>query len=487
MAMREKLIEALSDFDDALADKFLSGDEIYASEIKKSLREAVIRHSFIPVLCGSAFKNKGIQPLLDAVVAYLPSPIDRGAIAGHSIKDFDQIEKRMPDHAELFSGIAFKISTDPFVGGVTYVRIYSGKLQTGQTVYNSLKKKRERVNKIFQMHADKRTELKEAFAGDIVALAGLKETTTGETLCTENKPLAFDLMEFPESVISVAIEPKTTADEKKLLATLDQLKMEDPSFTYRSNAETGQLLISGMGELHLEIIADRLQREFNVGIRVGRPQVSYRESIDSEAKAQGVFHKELGGKMQHGDVEIKIEPTDYQSGVIFYSEVTTKTLPLNFIESIKKSVNDVAPGGALAGYPFINIKATLLHAHFNEVDSSELAFAIATANAFREACKKTNILLLEPIMELEILTPQDYTGDVISDINMKRGKIITMGIKQNKDLIIAEAPLAELFGYSTDLRSKSQGRASFTMKFKNYLEMPRELAKTTLEKKGIYI
>jgi elongation factor G len=484
---REQLIEALSDYDDLLADKFLSGDEISSDEIKTAIRQAVIKYSFIPVLCGSAFKNKGIQPLLDSVVAYLPSPMDRGAISGHSAKDLQVIEAREPEYSDMFSGIAFKIATDPFVGSVTYVRIYSGKLLTGQTVYNPLKKKRERVNKIFQMHADKRTEVKEAFAGDIVALAGLKETTTGETLCTENKPIVFDLMDFPESVISVAIEAKTTADEKKLIASLDQLKMEDPSFSYRSNAETGQLLISGMGELHLEIIADRLQREFNVGIRIGKPQVSYRESISMTTEASGLFHKELGGKIQYGEVLIKIEPTDYQNGVLFINEVSSKKLPQSFLDSIKKSVEDVAPGGILAGYPFINIKVTLLDAKFNENESSELAYAIATAAAFREACNKNVLLLLEPVMELEILTPTDYTGDVISDINMKRGQIVTMGIKQNKDLIIAEAPLAELFGYSTDLRSKSQGRASFTMKFKNYSEMPKELTKVTLEKKGIYI
>jgi elongation factor G len=484
---REQLIEALSDYDDNLADKFLSGEVISSEEVKLSIRQAVIKHSFIPVLCGSAFKNKGIQPLLDAVVEYLPSPLDRGAIAGHSAKDAQLVEERLPDYSEMFSGIAFKISTDPFVGSVTYVRIYSGKLQTGQTVYNPLKKKRERINKIFQMHADKRTEVKEAFAGDIVALAGLKETTTGETLCTENKPIVFDLMEFPESVISVAIEAKTTADEKKLVSSLDQLKMEDPSFSYRSNAETGQLLISGMGELHLEIIADRLQREFNVGIRIGKPQVSYRESISTTSEASGVFHKELGGKIQYGDVTLKVEPVDFQSGILFYSEVTARKIPQNFIDAIKKSIDDVAPGGILAGYPFINIKVTLIDANYNENDSSELAYAIATASAFREACKSNHLILLEPIMELEILTPSDYTGDVISDVNIKRGQIVTMGIKQNKDLIIAEAPLAELFGYSTDLRSKSQGRASFTMKFKNYSDMPKELTRTTLEKKGIYI
>ncbi len=484
---RDALVESLSDFDDLLADKFLSGENITADEIKKSIRVAVIKNSFIPVLCGSAFKNKGIQPLLDSIIAYLPSPVDRGSIKGHSVKDFSIIEHREPDLMDMFSGIAFKISTDPFVGSVTYVRIYSGKIISGQTIYNPLKKKRERVNKIFQMHADKRTEIKEASAGDIVALAGLKETTTGETLCIENKPIVFDLMDFPESVISVAIEPKTTSDEKKLIISLDQLKMEDPSFSYRANAETGQLLINGMGELHLEIIADRLQREFNVGIRVGRPQVAYRESIDNISEAHGIFHKELGGKVQYGEVDIKIEPIDCQAGVTFATDITFKKIPQQYLDAIKKSVEDVAPGGNLAGYPFINIKVTLLDVKYNESESSELAYAIATAAAFREACKKNKILLLEPIMELEILTPQEYTGDVISDINMKRGKIITMGIKQNKDLITAEAPLAELFGYSTDLRSKSQGRASFTMKFKNYYEMPKELTKITLEKKGIYI
>ena len=337
------------------------------------------------------------------------------------------------------------------------------------------------------MHADKRTELQEAFAGDIVAIAGFKDTTTGETLCTENKPIIYDLMEFPETVISVAIEPKTAADEKKLLSTLEQLKNEDPSFTFKNNQETGQLLILGMGELHLEIIADRLQREFNVGIRVGKPQVSYRESIAGNGSENNIFHKELAGKVQFGDVTIKVEPADYQAGVQFESSVPTKQLPQNYIDAIKKSIMDTAPGGAMAGYPFLNIKATLVGATFNENESSEVAYAIAASSAFRDACKKAGVRLLEPVMELEVVTPQDYTGDVISDINAKRGKILTMGIKQNKDLISAEVPLAELFGYSTDLRSKSQGRASFTMKFKSYVEMPAELAKSTLEKKGIYI
>jgi elongation factor G len=484
---RDELIETLSDYDDDLAEKYLNGEPVEAAQLKKIIRMATIHKSFIPVLCGSAFKNKGVQPLLDAVVAYLPSPFDRGEIHGHSLKDLEKVETRKPEIDEMFSGIAFKIATDPFVGSVTYVRIYSGKLESGQTVYNPLKKKRERINKIFQMHADKRTEIQEAFAGDIVAVAGFKETTTGETLCTENKPIIYDLMEFPETVISVAIEPKTAADEKKLLSTLEQLKNEDPSFTFKANAETGQLLIYGMGELHLEIIADRLQREFNVGIRVGKPQVSYRESILMPASAEGIFHKELGGKMQYGQVMLKLEPVDYQAGVIFESEVSSKKIPQNFIDGIKKSIMETAPGGMLAGYPFLNIKVTLLDVVFNENESTEVAYAIAASMAFRDACKKAGVCLLEPVMDLEVITPQEYTGDVISDINSKRGKIITMGIKQRKDLITAEVPLAELFGYSTDLRSKSQGRASFTMKFKCYIEMPKELAKSTLEKKGIYI
>lgn len=484
---RDELLDNLSEYDETLTDLILNDEKPSVEQVKAALRKAVIRDNFIAVLCGSAFKNKGIQPLLDAVVDYLPSPTDRGELHGHSIKNAEKTEVRKPEIEEMFSGIAFKIATDPFVGSVTFVRIYSGKLESGQTVYNPIKKKRERINKIFQMHADKRTELQEAFAGDIVAVAGFKDTTTGETLCTENKPIIYDLMEFPETVISVAIEPKTAADEKKLITTLEQLKNEDPSFTFRNNQETGQLLILGMGELHLEIIADRLQREFNVGIRVGKPQVSYRESIAGTASESYTFHKELAGKTQFGQVTIKVEPADYQAGVQFESAVTSKQLAQNFIDAIKKSVNDTAPGGAMAGYPFLNIKATLTGAEFNENESSEVAYAIATSTAFREACKKAGVRLLEPVMELEVVTPQDYTGDVISDINAKRGKILTMGIKQNKDLISAEVPLAELFGYSTDLRSKSQGRASFTMKFKSYVEMPTELAKSTLEKKGIYI
>ncbi|HLE10355.1 MAG: translation elongation factor G [Bdellovibrionales bacterium RIFOXYD12_FULL_39_22] len=484
---REDLIEKLADYDDDFAEKFIEGIEIPNLQIKEVIRKATITKFFIPVLCGSAFKNKGIQPLLDAIVDYLPSPLDRGEIVGHSAKDPEKTMTRRPDPAELFSALAFKIASDPFVGSLTYLRIYSGELKVGQTVYNSVVKKRERINKILQMHANKRTELQVAGAGDIVAVAGLKVTTTSATLCVEHNPIVYDLMKFPETVISIAIEPKTTADEKKLMATLDQLKLEDPSFNYNHNKETGQLLIFGMGELHLEIIADRLQREFNVAVNVGRPQVSYRESISSTASAAVTFNKELGGKMQLGQTTIEVSPCDDQGGITFVNKIAHNKLPQELAHAIEKSIHDAALGGAMAGYPFINIKATLVSAEYQEDTSTELGFVIAAAQAFKEACHKAGLRLLEPIMSLEVVTPNSYTGDVISDINMKGGKIINIEMKQSKDCVQAEVPLVKMFGYSTDLRSKTQGRASFTMTFDCYKEMSLEIAKQVLEKKGIYI
>lgn len=485
--MRDELIGTLADYDDVFAEAYLSGEEITTDMIKKTIRVATISHNFIPVLCGSAFKNKGVQPLLDCVRDYLPSPLDRGEIKGHGGKNHDKEDSRKPDFADAFSGIAFKIATDPFVGSLTYFRIYSGTLKTGQQVYNPLKDKKERVNKILQMHADKRTELQEAFAGDIIAITGLKNTVTGETLCAENKTIVFDLMEFPKAVISVAIEPKTANDEKKLMESLSQLSLEDPSFNYQANKETGQLLIFGMGELHLEIICDRLDREFKVGIRVGSPQVSYRESISDSATAENTFRKEQAGKIVFGNCKIKVEQCDNQAGITFESKVTNKVLPQEYLTSIEKSIHDTALGGALAGYPFINIKATLLEAQFNEEESSPVAYAIAASAAFREGCLKSTPVLMEPRMKLEVSTPSEYTGDVISDINMKRGKILNMGTKQSRDIIDAEVPLAEMFGYSTDIRSKSQGRASFSMTFEKYEQLSYELAKVILEKRGIYI
>jgi elongation factor G len=484
---RETLIETLSDLDDDLAEDFLEGKEIESDRLKKIIRNAVITKDFIPVFCGSAFKNKGVQPLLDAVIDYLPSPLDRGEVKGHSPKDIEKIITRAPDIKEPLSALAFKIATDPFVGNLTYIRIYSGELKAGQTIYNPLKKIKERVGKILRMHANKRDELPQATAGDIIAVSGLKNTFTGETLCIEQKGIIFDLMDFPETVISIAIEPKTAADEKKLLSTLAQIKREDPSFSFKHNEETGQLLIYGMGELHLEIVVDRLQREFKVGIRVGKPQVSYRESIKGTGTGESEFRKEVGGKFQYGQCSITVEPTDYPAGVLVESNLTKRDLPEEFIQSMIKGVEDTSMGGALAGYPFINIKATITDAGYIEEESQEVAYSIAASMAFKEACKNAGLQLLEPHMALEVLTPVEYTGDVIADINVKRGKVISMGSKKNKEVITAETPLAEMFGYSTDLRSKTQGRASFTLEFERYVKIPHDMAKTLLEKRGIFI
>ncbi len=484
---RDELIETLADYDDELAERYLEGQEIDVPTIKKAIRKAVIEKDFIPVFCGAAFKNKGVQQVLDGVIAYLPSPIDRGEIKGHNAKDFEKIEIRKPDPEDLFSGLAFKIASDPFVGLLTYVRIYSGEMKVGQQVYNPLKKKRERIGKILQMHANKRTELPVAKAGDIVAVYGLKETITGETICAEHKPIIYDLMQFPETVISVAIEPKTSADEKKLLETLNQLKLEDPTFDYKNNPETGQLLIMGMGELHLDIITDRLNREFKVGVNVGKPQVSYRESAAGTGEASYTYNQEFAGKVQFGKCTLRVENDSEHAGITFKSEVSKRDLPEDILSAIEKSVRDTALGGTLAGYPLIHLKVTLVDAPYNELESSELAYTIAASFAFKEAVKAGGARLLEPLMALEVITPSDYTGDVVSDVNTKRGKILMMGYKQNKDVIEAEVPLAEMFGYSTDLRSKTQGRANFTMTFKKYEEMSMNLAKSVLEKKGIYI
>ena len=483
-AAREDLVEALADFDDQLAEDFLSGKEISAQQIRASLRQAVLKLRLVPVLCGSAFKNVAVQPLIDAIVDYLPSPLDRGDIQGHNVKDKDKTEVRHPDPKDIFSALAFKIAADPYVGSIYYIRIYSGELKVGQTIWNPLKRKREKVQKILQMHANKRTELEVAYAGDIVAIAGPKFTVTGETLCAEHRPIIYDLMEFPETVIALAIEAKSTADEKKLMASLEQLKLEDPSFNYSQNAETGQLLIQGMGELHLEIICDRLAREFGVPINQGRPQVSYRESITYPAKATGSFHKELAGKVRFGEVTLEVTP-NHGEGLVFTSEVNKRALPEEILTSIEQSIKDASLGGIIAGHALTNIKVTLLAAPYNEEESFPVAYAIAASDALRQACLQATPVLLEPIMLMEVITPAQYTGDVVGDLNSKRGKILNMGIKQNKDLIEAEIPLAETFGHSTDLRSRTQGRASFSMKFLKYEVLPEPLAKELLEKRGI--
>ncbi len=483
---RDELISSIADYDDELAEAYLEGNEISEEILKKGIRTAVIKHGFIPVLCGTAFKNKGVQPLLDAVVDYLPSPIDIGAVKGFEVKNREKETERKPEVEEAFAGLAFKIATDPFVGQLTFFRIYSGELKVGSQIYNPLEDKKERVNKILQMHANKREEVQVAKAGDIVALSGLKYTTTGQTLCATNKPIIFDLMQFPETVISIAIEPKTSADEDKLNKTLEQLKMEDPSFKYMRNKETGQLLIYGMGELHLEIIVDRLEREFKVGVNVGSPQVSYREGIEGPAKVTHAYKNEINGKMQYGEVTIAVEPQEEQT-VDFEIDFKSREIPKEFFDAVQRGVLDSVIGGAMAGYPFIGIKAKLVDMKFDEIESNEVAYTIAASIAFREACQKAGIALMEPVMDLEVVTPTESAGDVISDLNTRRGKILAMNPKADKEVIHSTAPLAEMFGYSTDLRSKTQGRANFTMTFKDYEKMDRPLAKAVLEKRGIFI
>ena len=483
---REELISAIADFDESLAEAYLEGGEITEEILKKAIRNAVIHHSFIPVLCGTAFKNKGVQTLLDAVNDYLPSPVDIGEVSGFDLKDTDKKITRKCDPSDDFSGLAFKIATDPFVGRLTFFRIYSGELKVGSQVLNPLENKKERINKILQMHANKREEVEVGKAGDIVAISGLKHTTTGHTLCASNKPIVYDLMEFPETVISIAIEPKTTADEAKLYKTLDQLQVEDPSFKYISNKETGQLLIYGMGELHLDIIVDRLEREFKVGVNVGSPQVAYRESIENTAKVSEVYNQEINGKNQYGEVTIEVSPIDEQI-IDFQEEFKSRDIPKSFFESVKQGVMDSAPGGAMAGYPFIGIKVTLKDMKFRDEDSNELAYSIAASRAFKAACEKAGLVLMEPIMDLEVITPTDFAGDVISDVNGKRGKILSMDPKSDRELIKAEVALSELFGYSTSLRSRTQGRANFSMTFKRYEKLTKSLAKEILEKRGIFI
>ncbi len=484
---RDELLENLADFDDTLAEEYLAGNEISAAVIEAAIRKATIQHGFIPVLCGSAFKNKGVQPLLDAVVKYLPSPLDRGEVKGHDAKNFENIISRQPDDQDLFSAIAFKIASDPFVGRITYIRIYSGTLKNGEQIYNPLEKKKERITKILQMHANKRSELEEASAGDIVAVSGLKNTTTGQTLCGEHKPIIYDLMEFPETVISIAIEPKTTADEEKLNSTLEYLKIEDPSFTFRMNKETGQLLIYGMGELHLDIIADRLEREFKVGVNKGSPQVSYRESISGNGSGENTFQREVAGKNQFGHCSVSVEPIHHGSEIKVEFGKKSRAIPEDIYEAIQRGIMEAAPGGAMAGYPLIGIKVTVHEPQYNDAESNEVTYSIAASMAFKEACQKAGLLLMEPEMSLEVITPSEYAGDVIADINAKRGKILGIEPKNNKDLLKAEVPLSGMFGYSTQLRSRTQGRASFTLTFKRYEALTNNQAKEILLKRGIYI
>jgi elongation factor G len=472
---REKLIEALADHDEKIMENYLDGKPISEEQLKQALRKATIDIRLIPVFCGSAFKNKGVQLLLDAVADYLPSPLDLPPIKGIN-PDTNAEEFRNPKETDPFSGLAFKIMTDPFVGQLTYVRVYSGKLNSGSTVYNSTKGSRERIGRLLRMHANKREEIKEVSAGDIAAIVGLKNTITGDTLCDENKPIILESLMFPEPVISIAIEPKTKADQEKLGISLNKLALEDPSFKVRFDEETGQTLISGMGELHLEIIVDRLKREFKVDANVGKPQVAYKETITSPAQAEGKFIRQTGGRGQYGHVKIKVEPRERGTGFEFIDEIKGGAIPREFIPAVEKGIKEATETGVLAGYPVVDVSVRLYDGSYHEVDSSELAFKIAGSMAFKDAVRRASPVILEPIMKVEVVVPEDFMGTVIGDISSRRGKISGTELRGGMQAIRAEVPLAEMFGYATNLRSLTEGRGLFTMEFSHYAELPEMLS-----------
>ena len=478
---REKMLEALADIDENIMEKFLRGEEILEDEIKTALRTGTIQRKLTPVLCGSAFRNKGIPLLLDAIIDYLPSPLDIPPVTGISPADGSKIIRHAND-SEPFSALAFKVMTDPFVGQLTFIRVYSGVLKAGSYVYNSTKDTKERVGRLLKMHSNKREEAKEVYAGDISAVVGLRNTLTGDTLCEEKNPIILLSMEFPEPVMSVAIEPKTKADQEKLSQTLYKLAQEDPSFKVSFNEETGQTIISGMGELHLEIIVDRLLREFKVGANVGKPQVAYKETIRTASKAEGKFIKQTGGRGQYGHVFVELEPLGLGKGFEFVNAIVGGAIPREYISAVEKGIREAADRGILAGYPIVDIKAKLYDGSYHEVDSSEMAFKIAGSIGFREAVKKAKPVLLEPIMSVETVTPEEFLGDVIGDINSRRGKVQNIERRGNAQVIRAQAPLSEMFGYATDLRSMTQGRATYTMQFSHYEEVPKGVSEEIVAK-----
>jgi len=482
VAQREKLLEALSDIDEIIMEKYLEGKEISIEEIKTAIRKGVVGFKLFPVLCGSAFKNKGVQPLLDAVVDYLPSPADIPPVKGISLKT-QQEEERLHEPDAPFSGLVFKIMTDPYVGKLSFIRVYSGRLESGSYVYNSTKDKKERISRIFLMHANKREEIKECEAGDIVALVGLKNSLTGDTLCDENNPIVLESIEFPEPVISIAVEPKTKNDQEKLSLSLQKLAEEDPSFRVRTDEETGQTIISGMGELHLEIIVDRLKREFKVEVNVGKPQVAFRETIKGKAQAEGKYIKQTGGRGQYGHVLIEIEPLGRGKGFEFVDKIVGGKIPKEYIPAVQKGIEEALLKGVSFGYPMVDVKVSLYDGSYHEVDSSEMAFKIAGSMAFKDAAEKAGVELLEPIMSIEIITPEEYMGDVIGDLNSRRGRVKELSDRSGSKIITGEVPLAEMFGYATDLRSKTQGRASYTMQFSHYEEVPHNIKQEMLTNK----
>jgi len=484
-AARHAMIETLAENDDAIMEKYLGGEDLSEEEIIAGIRRATLADKLTPVLTGSAFKNKGVQPMLDAVNRYLPSPLDIQAIVGHKVGDAEAEDSRQPSEAEPFSALAFKIMTDPHLGKLTFVRIYSGRLETGTSILNSTTGKKERIGKIYQMHANKREEKDSAGAGMIIAVMGLKDTTTGNTLCDPDKPIILESMDFPDPVISVAIEPKTKADQEKLGIAIQRLAEEDPTFHVQSDEETGQTIISGMGELHLEILVDRMRREFKVEANVGKPQVAYRETIRKAVARHDYTHKkQSGGSGQFAKIQIALEPImdATEKHYEFVNKITGGRVPKEYIPSVDAGCQEAMQAGPLAGYPMVDVQVTLLDGAYHDVDSSELAFKIAGIAGFREAAKLANPVLLEPVMSVEVVTPEDFMGDVIGDLNSRRGQILSMDERSGARVVTATVPLSEMFGYVGDLRSRTQGRASYSMTFDSYAEVPQAVAKEIIAK-----
>ena len=481
---REKLLETLSENDDAVMEKYLEGEELSEQEIKDGIRRATLAASVTPVLTGTAFKNKGVQPMLDAVLDFLPSPIDVEAVEGHKMGNEEELMTRKPSEDEPFSALAFKIMSDPHLGKLTYVRVYSGSLQTGTQVLNGTKDRKERIGKIYRMHANKREEIDATGAGDIVAVMGLKDTTTGDTLCDSGNPVVLESMTFPEPVISVAIEPKTKSDQEKLGTAIQRLAEEDPTFRVSTNEETGQTIIEGMGELHLEVLVDRMKREFKVEANVGKPQVAYRETLTKPvAKVEYTHKKQTGGSGQFGRVIIAVEPNNEEGGgYLFENKVTGGRIPREYIPSVDAGCQEAMENGVLAGYPMVDVKVTLLDGAYHDVDSSELAFKIAGSMAFKDAANRAKPALLEPMMAVEVTTPEDFMGDVIGDLNSRRGQVQAMEERSGARVVTALVPLSEMFGYVGDLRSRTQGRASYSMQFDSYAQVPQAVATEIIAK-----
>ena len=477
-----KLLEAAAEQDDAVMEKYLEGKPISEEEIRRAIRKGCISMKLFPVLCGSAYKHKGVQPLLDAVVDYLPSPLDIPPVHGKTTKGEDAV--RETNDTAPFAALAFKIMTDPYVGTLTFIRVYSGRLEAGTAVYNSTKGKRERVGRLVQMRADKKDDIQECLAGDICAVVSLKGTTTGDTLCNEGKPVILERMEFPQPVIDLALEPKSQDDQERLAISLQKLAVEDPSFRVRTDEETGQTIIAGMGELHLEIIVDRLTREFKVAANVGKPQVAFRETITRKAEAEGRYIRQTGGRGQYGHCWLRVEPNEQGKGFEFVNAIVGGTIPREFISPIQKGVEEAMQNGVLSGYPMVDVKATVFDGSFHDVDSNEMAFKIAGSMAFKEACNEAGPVMLEPIMACEVVTPEEFMGDVIGDLNSRRGKILGMNPRHGVQVIDAQVPLAQMFGYATDLRSRTQGRATYTMQFSHYAQAPRQVSDEVMQKAG---